>query len=250
MLHASVGADGDGPTLMVAGPGSMSHGQYGNLAGEQTVPRAEAMALKRFIEFATGNLSSGAYNVYVDAKTTISGFRNRKKKQYHEPIWRDIVHLTERHPEYDFIIHKVHAHAIEKGIEQPDWMTEGNDDADRLAKLGAKLNELDWGFTKRLSLTDAFTTMVQKRIITIAKQFSVRHKVIRIGLQISMPSPIDEKIRANGHEIVSMGKVRYCLTCGQSWTKDKRTAILEAGKCLGPSGLAEPHSFGWGMRSI
>ena len=131
-------------------------------------------------------------------------------------------------------VHKVAAHAREKGIQQDQVHTHGNEAADHWAGKGAMSNATPDQRLNIIGQIDAEAWMIQRRIMAIIKGHP--REQIHPGTKIPVVrGNLTQDIRREtGHLPVKCdGKIWQCLACGITWRDRDRQAIRWASQCGG-----------------
>ena len=112
----------------------------------------------------------------------------------------------------------------------------GNDEADRLAKEGAKLHQVSTEDTERISLYDNAAYQIQTRLLKIARWRSNKNPRRNILYDNTLGKHREnmlDVLNTLGHHVTTRGQRQYCAHCQQTWTLGNRRAIIEMGPCRG-----------------
>ena len=133
------------------------------------------------------------------------------------------------------MLHKVKSHTTEEDVlhgrinrEQ----REGNNEADRLAAKGAKLQEAD--NASLVNWIDATAWLVQSRILAVCQEFLPKSPKIDAGEPGQRAPTYTDKLLEQGHVLHRSGLRDTCILCAQQWAVRDRAKLLELGVCPGP----------------
>ena len=174
----SGGAMGSHPALRRCGVGLAVMGEDGQfLAGaycalpgwEQTVPRAELMAVILALELAS---QCSPVHIVTDASTVSSGIDTRRKGGGNWDLWSRVWQLTER-KKLRLTVNKVTSHVLDGGVrpgrcvDGTIWDCVGNVYADAMAERGSAAAALPPAAVNTYCHTETLTARVQRRLATL-----------------------------------------------------------------------------------
>ena len=137
----------------------------GGVPGAQTVPRAELMAVVKFLEKTRGSVV-----IFCDAMYVVKGWHKRKHSSNID-LWKRLDIVRETRPGV-ISIEKVKAHATDADVESEQVSLEAlgcNTIADVLAQRAAALNAMDAHVVCEVTRVRNLACMVANRLLVIAK---------------------------------------------------------------------------------
>ena len=150
--------------------GQFLAGAYCALPGwEQTVPRAELMAVILALELAS---QCSPVHIVTDASTVSSGIDTRRKGGGNWDLWSRVWQLTER-KKLRLTVNKVTSHVLDGGVRPGRcvagtiWDCVGNVYADAMAERGSAAAALPPAAVNTYCHTETLTARVQRRLATL-----------------------------------------------------------------------------------
>ena len=211
-------------------------GEYGTLPDQQTVPRAEMWALYRALK-ALAECPEDHFQseIYSDSEVVCRAFakgpstRNGPNGEIWDLIWAQHSKLSSKG--CNIRLHKVKAHAVEKGLQQDTVLSAGNEIADLYAGYGAAAHELDENESRLNQHIDQEAFLILHRIIAVCQLFLTHQQ----REEKDPPAPklprLDLAIVGLGHDPVPWGSQTMCQKCFMLWDKRHRNNVIQAGNC-------------------
>ena len=131
-------------------------------------------------------------------------------------------------------VHKVAAHAVEKGIVQDPFLTAGNELADHFAGTGAAIHSVE-DLQPLVDHVDVRARLILHRLMALSELFLVKAKKAEKEPPRPKMPRLDVRIEALGHAPSTVGKWKVCNLCGIRWMKHHRATIIAQGECPGAS---------------